>query len=122
VRWDWLKHAFAIEKAESFDPNPRQREIVDRLCRHVVQRGLTTPALLFLETVRPLNYVSAQTLQFFSPFLSVVVDAQGCQEFAEFLEHRGAIEFLCLRIEAIESGVEEGAAKPPGEDAIDSSG
>jgi hypothetical protein len=69
---------------------------------------MTTPAILFLETVRPLNFVSSQVLQFFRPVLSVVADPAACRELAEFLEHRGSIDYLCRRIEEL-------AGRPPGE-------
>jgi hypothetical protein len=98
---NWLKHAFAIEPEGAVEPTEAQREVVDRLCRQVVQRGLTTPALVFLESVRPLSYVTSQTLQFFAPVLSAVADAKACQDLADFLEHRGSVEYLCRRIEEL---------------------
>ena len=82
---DWLKHAFAIEPEGPVEPTEAQRAVIDRLCRHVVARGLVTPALVFLESVRPLNYVAAQTLQFFAPVVSAVADARAYQELANFL-------------------------------------
>ena len=103
MNWNWLKHAFAVETDEGWEPTQNQREIVDRLCRQIVSRGMTTPALVFLETVRPLNYLSSQTMQFFAPILAVVADADAYSQFAEFLEHRGSVEYLCRRIETISS-------------------
>ena len=105
MTWDWLKHAFAIEPEGPLVPTEAQLAIVDRICAQVIARGLTTPALVFLESVRPLNYVSAQTLQFFTPILSVVADAKACAEFAEFLERRGSVEFLCQRLEELQNGI-----------------
>jgi hypothetical protein len=98
---DWLKHAFAIEPEESVEPTDAQRTVIERLCRQVVSRGLATPALIFLESVRPLNFVSSQTLHFFAPVLSAVADPQACRELAEFLEHRGSVDYLCRRIEEL---------------------
>lgn len=103
MAWTWLKHAFAIETESSIAPTQAQQEMIDRLCRQIVARGLTTPALVFLESVRPLNYVSSQTLQFFAPILSAVADRRACDELASFLEHRGSVEFLCKTIERFES-------------------
>ena len=101
---DWLKHAFAIEPEGPVEPTEAQRTIIDRLCRQVHARGLVTPALIFLESVRPLNYVSSQTLHFFAPILSVIADAQACRELADFLEHRGSIDYLCRCIEELSKG------------------
>jgi hypothetical protein len=98
---DWLKHAFAIEPEGSVAPTEGQREVIDRLCQRIVERGLTTPALVFLESVRPLNYVTSQTLQFFAPVLSAVADPRAVQDLADFLERRGSVDFLCQRIEEL---------------------
>jgi hypothetical protein len=108
MAFDWLKHAFAVEAEGPIEPTEAQRSIVERLCRQVVSRGMTTPVLVFLETVRPLNYVSSQVLQFFGPVLSVVADSAACRDLAEFLEHRGSIDYLCRRIEEL-------ASRPPGD-------
>jgi hypothetical protein len=105
---DWLKHAFAIEPDGPVEPNEAQKAIVDRLCRQVVARGLATPALVFLESVRPLNYVSSQALTFFAPILSAIADAKACQDLAEFLEHRGSVDYLCRRIEELSKNAECG--------------
>ena len=98
---DWLKHAFAVEPAGPVQPTDAQRAVIDRVCRAVVARGLATPALIFLESVRPLNYVSSQTLHFFQPVLSVVADQAACRDLADFLEHRGSVDYLCQRIEEL---------------------
>ena len=97
--WSWLKHAFAVESAEGCEPNERQREICDLLVSEVSRRGLITPALLLLETSKPLNYIGAQLLHFWEPILSAVCNQQSCREFAQFLERPGAIEYLCQQLE-----------------------
>ena len=99
----WLKHAFAIASPDQCEPTDRQREICDRLVHEISRRGLTTPALLWLETSRPLNYVGAQLIHFCEPILSAICDQQTCREFATFLEHPGAIEYLCRRLESLHS-------------------
>jgi hypothetical protein len=96
---DWLKHAFAIEAEGPVTPTPSQSAVIDRLCGLVVERGLTTPALIFLESVHPLNYVSAQTLHFFAPIISAIADPAAARELAEFLEHRGSVAYLCQRLQ-----------------------
>ena len=104
---DWLKHAFAIEPDGPVEPTEGQTAVIDRLCRQVVARGMTTPALVFLESVRPLNFVTSQTLTFFAPVLSAVADASACAELATFLERRGSVDYLCRRIEELEGGGKE---------------
>ncbi len=109
----WLKHAFAVDPTGPVQPTAEQQAAVDAVCRQIVKRHLTTPSLLFLEMSRPLNYVGAQMLHFFGPFLSVLTNRKGHQHFAAFLEHRGAIDYLCRRIEELEAQWARQDAAPP---------
>ncbi len=106
----WLKHAFAIERPDSVQPNEQQRAVIDQLCREIVRRRLTTPALMFLEMSRPLNYVGSQALHFFMPFISAVSDAQAPKHLAEFLEQRGSIDYICRQIEGVPTDAPQQAA------------
>lgn len=107
-----LRHAFAIEDPDAFEPTDRERETVQRICREIVRRRMTTPALLLLEMSRPLNYLGAQALHFFQPFGSVLVDPKGWEAFAAFVEKRGSVEFICRTLED-EVSVGSDAGEPP---------
>lgn len=98
---DWLRHAFAVDEGP-FEPTPRQAAVADRLCREIVRRRLTTPALAFLEMSRPMNYMGAQAVHFFTPLIKALTDTDA-RHFAEFLEHRASIEYLCRRLEELEA-------------------
>ncbi len=98
----WLKHAFAIGSSEMAEPNEKQRALIDKLCGEIVRRRLSTPALFMLEMSRPLNYVSAQFLHFIQPFVATITDTGGYEQLTEFLEHRGSIEYVCRRLEAMD--------------------
>jgi hypothetical protein len=112
---DWLKHAFAVEKPGPAEPTDEQRETVDRLCTEIVRRQMTTPALMFLEMSRPLNFVGSQALHFFAPFISAVSDAPGHRHLAAFLEKRGSIDYICRRIEELEKSL--AVSQPSQEDS-----
>ena len=99
----WLKHAFAVDPPGPAEPTESQRAVVEKLCAEVIRRGLTTPALLSLEMSRPLSFIGSQTLHFFSPFISIISDADGHKHLASFLEKRGSIDFICQRIEELDS-------------------
>jgi hypothetical protein len=98
-----LKHAFAIEDAAAFQPTEREHETAEKLCREVVRRRMTVPALMLLEMSRPLNYLGAQALHFFQPFGTVLVDPGAWETFAGFIERRGSVEYLCRLIEDLEA-------------------
>ena len=99
----WLKHAFAIDSPGPMIPNEMQRALAEKICRAIVRRRLTAPALFTLEMSRPLNYVSAQFLHFLQPFVTVLANKEEYQNLTLFLEQRGSIDYLCGRIEALEA-------------------
>ena len=96
---DKMRHAFAIEKTDEIEPTEYQKQVVDKVCRAVVRRQMTVPALMALELGRPLNFVVSQGIHFFRPIVSVVLDTAGIEAFAKFLEHRGSVEYLARRLE-----------------------
>lgn len=121
-RWmDRLRHAFAVEDPDAFEPTDRERELAHRVCREVVRRRMVTPALMLLEMSRPLNYLGAQALHFFRPFGSVFVDAEGWEAFAAFVEKRGSVEFLCRTLEDEAAAAGADAAGGESESDVDES-
>jgi hypothetical protein len=102
-RFAWLKHAFAVDPPGPAKPTQAQALIVERVCREVVKRRLTTPAMMALEMARPLNHLSAQVLTFFQPFVAIVGDASAFDEFTSFLEQRGSVDYIAERLEALQA-------------------
>lgn len=103
---DKIRHAFQVDRGP-IEPTEAQRLVVDRVAMAIARRHLTTPALLFLELSRPLNYIAAQAMHYFHPIASAVLDTRGYEVFAQFLEHRGSVDFLCRRIEHFEQEYEK---------------
>lgn len=97
---NWFRHAFALDPPGPAEPTEAERPIAERLCREIVRRQLTAPALAFLEMSRPLNFLAANAIHFFSPVLSALTGDEH-RRFAEFLERRGSIEYLARRIEEL---------------------
>jgi hypothetical protein len=93
------------DKAELTD-----QEILDRLAAWVVERRMTAPAILFLESHRPLSFVGSQAMIAASPVVHVFesfFQAFGgggwkhttYQRFAELMEDRDNVERLIVAIE-----------------------
>lgn len=97
----WLKHAFAVEQGPCI-PTESQQLLIDRVSAAIVSRGLAAPAIIALETCRPLGYLGSQALHFFAPFLTAFGDNHAYHDFTTFLERPGAIEVLLHRIEELE--------------------
>ena len=100
---DRIRHAFAIEDAADFEPTAREAAAAEKVCREVVRRRMTVPAVMLLEMSRPLNYLGAQALHFFQPFGTVLIEPGSWETFANFLERRGSVEYLARLIEDAEA-------------------
>lgn len=98
-----LAHAFAVEKPGPAKPAPAEAEVVDRVLREVIRRQMTTPASIFLESIRPMTYLGSQAMHFFGPFMTVLIEPQAYRAFSSFLEKRGAVDYLLMRMEALDS-------------------
>lgn len=73
--------------------------LIERLATEIVRRRLTTPAILFLESVKPLNFIGSQFLVFLDPIVRLFLTIPEYQRFARLLEERGTIERLIVAIE-----------------------
>ncbi len=63
---------------------------------------MQTAAIFFLESIKPLGFVSSQALRFFQPLVEIVTrDATSYARFAAILERRGSVELLLRRLEAL---------------------
>jgi hypothetical protein len=82
------------------DPEERDR-IIDRIAQEVVKRRLETPAILFLEMHRPLQFLSSQALVVFSPLLAVAFSVPNLEKLSLLMEKRENLDRLLDRIEAL---------------------
>ncbi len=102
ARRNWreaLRHAFAVEPPGPATLNDAEAAVVARIADEVVRRGMTAPALLALESFRPLNAIGANAMHALTPFVQVVADPMAFSTLAELLERRGSVEAICLAIE-----------------------
>ncbi len=60
---------------------------------------MTVPAILFLESVKPLSFVGSQALYFFEPMVRALFSVPEYERFAALLERRENIEVLLVKIE-----------------------
>lgn len=107
-----MQHAFAVDDASDTRPAVEQQPVVDRICREVARRHLTTPSLIALELFRPLNYVTSMFMHAVSPMVWAIARRESHENynhFAAFLEKRGSIEYLAARVEHFEHEYERRA-------------
>ena len=52
---------------------PAEEEaVLDKLAKKAVERGMAVPSILFLESVKPLNFIASQTMVFFEPIVQTI--------------------------------------------------
>ena len=86
------------QPSEEFTPEDRDK-LIDELARKVTDRGLQTPAILFLEMNKPLSFIAGQAMLAASPLLMPIFGAEGVQKYSQLLSSRDNIELLIRRIE-----------------------
>jgi hypothetical protein len=71
------------------------------LARKVERRGMGVPAIFFLESAKPLNYIGAQAMVFFGPMVRIMFESPNYYRFTELLENRDTVELLLRMIEGL---------------------
>ncbi len=93
-----VQHAFAVEPAGE----PLSAEdvaLLQRVAAAVVEREMAVPAVMFLESVGPMNFLGSQALHFFMPILEVVFPQRDVERVALLLERRDTLSRLASLIE-----------------------
>ena len=98
MNWAWLTDAFSLEG--HYEPlTEREDAMLSRIAAFIVKRRMVTPAILMLETVKPLNYVGSQAMVFFEPLVKALFTAAEYDEVQKILERRTSLEVLITKIE-----------------------
>ena len=84
------------------DNETREPILLDIIARRIVERGLSAPAIIFLESTKPLNVVGCQALNFLEPLIQSLFRIKQYNEFIQLMENRSNVEELILRIEKLE--------------------
>ncbi len=97
-----LKNAFEIKQTKPDELGEKEQAILEKLARKINKYGMALPAIIFLESVKPLSFVAGQVMVFFKPFISAFFNTREYDLLASMLEDRNAIEALLKKIEALE--------------------
>ena len=94
-----LRHAFAVRpEQETF--TTEDLALLERVADAIVTRRMATPAMLFLESMGPMNFLGSQVLHVLTPIIESVLSATELTQIARLLERRDSIHRLMTLIEA----------------------
>jgi len=79
----------------------RRDQLVEDLARRLDSWRLTTPAIAFLETHRPLNFIASQTLLALQPLLMLFLGDVSIEEYATLLEDSDSVQRVICRLEEL---------------------
>lgn len=82
---------------------PEKDALITQISDQICQRGWRTPALIALESGRPLSFIIGQLLWVAQPALSLVMPGQMIRQMAQLLEDPAAVEQLIISLDTHES-------------------
>ena len=101
-KWDKIRteltHAFST-KAEADVFTVEDLALLERVADAVVKRGMTAPAMVFLESLGPMNFLGSQALYFLTPIVEWAFNTKEVEQVARLLERRDTISHLITIID-----------------------
>ncbi|MBC8527681.1 MAG: hypothetical protein ISS28_00765 [Candidatus Cloacimonetes bacterium] len=79
------------------------QELMDKAARFIAERRMGSPALMFIESVRPLHFIASQFLYMIAPFAELIFNPQEYQKFACAIEKDENIKFLLEKLDEYDS-------------------
>ncbi|OGM05029.1 MAG: hypothetical protein A2008_05150, partial [Candidatus Wallbacteria bacterium GWC2_49_35] len=72
--------------------NEKDQALFDRLADFVIRRKMTAPAILFLESTKPLNFIGSQFLVVMGPLIKIFFNIAEYDRIVELMEKRENVE------------------------------
>ena len=88
---------------KSLQINDAQKQAVDKVSEFIVRFRLTIPAIITLESLRPLSFVGSQFMHVLSPSIGALLSPHTWNEMAKLLEEREGIDYVISRIETLDA-------------------
>ncbi len=80
----------------------RAVELIEKLSKFIAERKMAAPAIMTIESLRPLARIGSQLMHFLAPFAEIIFNAKEYQEFAVLLENEEYVRLLIKRIDEID--------------------
>lgn len=88
------------------------RALLAQLAMAIARRRMVMPAILFLESLKPLSYVGSQAMIFLRPFLTPFLNTERYERLTQILERREGLDALVQAIEQADAKREPVGRKP----------
>ncbi|MEE8341764.1 MAG: hypothetical protein V3R52_06675 [Candidatus Neomarinimicrobiota bacterium] len=95
----------SINKNKETEISIAEKAAITRIAQKIIDRGFVTPAVFFLEMMKPFSLLSSHALVFFGPIITAFVSGDKYYRATELLENSKNIEFLISEIERIDEEI-----------------
>ncbi len=80
----------------------RAVELIEKLSKFIAEKRMAAPAIMTIESLRPLARIGSQLMHFLAPFAEIIFNPKEYQEFAVLLENEEFVRLLIKRIDEID--------------------
>jgi len=80
----------------------QEKAIITKIAQKIYDKGFVTPAVFFLELMKPLSLLGSHALVFFGPIITAFIRQENYYRATEILEDPKNVEFLISEIERID--------------------
>ncbi len=116
---DFFKTAIDGAKAEPVEENEEEiNELIEKVAQRVVNWRMSIPAIMVLESGKPLSFVASQVMVFFEPIVQSIFSIKDYETFIRILEDRDKVELLIQRIEELEDQFQHKGEEESGDDEV----
>ncbi len=74
-------------------------DLAKRIAHKIVERDMAVPAIIFLESIKPVSFLGSQMLVFANPVVSLLIQSGDYYRFVRMIEDRENVEKLTVAIE-----------------------
>lgn len=79
------------------------QELMDKVAKFIAERKMASPAMMMIESLRPLNFVASQFLYMIAPFAELLFKGNDFQKFACALENTENVKYLVDKIDELDA-------------------
>jgi hypothetical protein len=125
--WEWLRHAFAVEKFDESSLDPADKDVLQRLAERVHAKRMTSAAILWMQSNRHMNFLGSQAMVAAQPvfemthplvngvlrYVGLNVPLEDYPLLIAAFEKRYSVEYLIQRLEALLAADPDGDGPVP---------
>jgi hypothetical protein len=89
---------YNIYSSEDISEEEKER-LFEKIAKDIVERRLGIPAIMFLESIKPLSFVGSQIMIMMNPFIQALFNIKSYWMFSVLFEKRENVECLIKKIE-----------------------